>query len=307
MTLNEAATYIANQLGLSLATGNMTTNVYAWLNRAYRNIAGFHTWSWLRDNVEVPVYADQVGTGATLANGATTVTFSVTGPVAPFLYDNNINDWYIQFDGDDDWYRLAYNVLNTTLRVEINSAYQKTSLADVAWTVRKYFYALPSTVAYAYSATQAHTKMSIQIIDSTKYDTYVPFNNSTGTPSSIVFWGYDADNNWQFTPYSFPDSTMNLSFRTIKKITTDLTASETPIFPERFSDLWLEGAKAYAYEFLDDDRQDKSEKKFKDRLGLEKGSDTVGLSQNRVLSSIEQQPTTGNLIRFPAEFGNVKG
>lgn len=299
MLLSEAKSAVAAILGVNSADTDINSHLGVWLNQSYRDIIGRHRWSWLRSTERVTMDTDYT-TGTVNATAASaTITFSATITASQ-------TGRYIQFSSAKDWYYISAHTAGTDTAT-ISPAYiQTTNLTAGTFTIRTFYYSLSSSTDFAFSARQAASPVNLRFIDTTQYDERVPFTDATGDPQAVIFWGYDSSNCWQFTPYPFPDEPVILEFRTIKRVAATLVDADTPIFPDRFTGIWLDGAKAYGYEFLDDDREDKAHKRFDEKLKAEVGNDNPALMVDRVLQAADQQVPRRNFIPFPPQFGDMK-
>lgn len=290
---------VAAQLGLDYINSDTAVLLKRWINYAYQDIVGYHTWEWLNSREAVVMAVDYTtGTVSATASGAT-ITFS--GTIAATQAGR-----YIQFSSADDWYLITAHIAGTATAT-ISPAYiQTTNLTAGTFIIRTLYYSLSASAEYVYTAKQAITPTYLQMIDARTYDIRAPFPTDTGDPTTLIFWGQDSSGNWQFTPKPYPDTPIILEFR-IKKRATGLTSdTETFIFPTRFDSVLITGALRYGYRFLDDNRETKQEKMFFALLDDFIKKDSPALAKHQVLNSVDGGNGNGGLIPFPAEFGVIK-
>ena len=86
MQFSIMVTRVAEETGLNAT--NDATKIKAWINEAYKFLAGLREWPWMLKNGTIQTVAD-----------ITTLTASVNETLA--------NDYMIQFATTDDWYRVT--------------------------------------------------------------------------------------------------------------------------------------------------------------------------------------------------------
>lgn len=298
LTLLNARKELAAQLGLDHTNTDTSTLLDRWLDLAYDDIVGNYDWSWLESRETVTMATDYTTGTVDLTAASATITFSAT------IAASQANRM-IQFSSFNDWYLISAHTAGTDTAT-ISPAYIQSSNATAdTFTIRTFKYALSSSAEYVYSVREAETQQEIDILSAGTYDEKAAFTDTTGTPRMIIFWGQDSSGNWEFTPYPFPDQALLLEFRIYKKKTTLSADGDTALFPDRFNSTWLYGAKVYGYEFLDDTRSSSARINFQGKIKALRGRDDIGRRQIRVLRSIDEAPNVGNIIRFPAEFGDI--
>ena len=299
LQLSDARSELAAQLGLNQTKSSTKTLLDRWLNFAYQDIAGAYPWSWIENTDRVAMEVDLTTGTVDATAGSTTITFS-SAPTA-----SQVNR-YIQFSSANDWYKItAHTAASAT--ATIDPAYvQSSNLSAGTFTIRTFFYSLASTVESAYSAKQAISNVPISIITAHTYDRNLAFPEDTGDPKVIYMWGRDSSEQWQFSPFPWPSSAMIIEFKTITTVTDLSNDTDKPLFPTRFNTVWLRGAKAYGYEFLDDDRSTRAFNRFEDRIDEMKKLDNVGLTRNYILEAVDEgRNDLRSTIPFPAAFGPI--
>lgn len=115
--------------------------------------------------------------------------------------------------------------------------------------------------------------------------------------------GLDSSGYPQFRVWPNPDAAINL-YVDYLKVWTDMSAdSDTCVIPDKWSTtVLLDGAKTYAFEFLDDSQQDFEENNF--RAGIEemKTEYETSLHRHRVMTASDNQPVGGSMGYLPLPF-----
>jgi len=295
---------VAGQLGLDSTDTNTLVRLKRWINLSYKDIVGYHTWSWLQDRESVTMeidYTDATNT-YTVAVGVAGTTATFSGAIAA-----SRTGWFIQFEGSDDWYKITSHTAGASTAT-ISPAFVGTAALTAAkFTIRKMFYSLSSSVEYIISCRQAVTNTSVEVMSEREFDKSGFPDETASAVTSIVLWGQDSSNNWTFTPYPTPSSALLLEFRFIKAITELSATSDTPKFPPRFDSILLTRAKMYGYEFINDDSMYKLKLAEYDKAMKEmKTRDSVSKSTLTILQSVDGNAGYESpFINFPSAFGDM--
>lgn len=297
LAFNTAQAEVAGQTGLDVADTNIIVRLKRWLNLAYHDIEGFYEWSWLKDRESVVTVSDYT-TGTVSATAADDdITFSAVIAASKALQ-------FIQFSSANDWYKILTHTAGTNVATVSPNYAQTSNLVAGTYTIRKVYYSLSSSAEYVMDCRQAISQTKLTVINAKDYDLH-GFPTATGNPTHIVFWGMDTSNNWVFTPYPFPTTPMILEFRILKRITELSGDSDTAIFPTRFNSVWLNRAKMYAYEFLNDKDMYAIMRSTSDKdLTKLKAEDNPSKDEMSVLEPYDNARVT-RFIRFPSNFGDI--
>lgn len=295
MAFSTAYQEVAGQLGVDYTNTDTLTRLKRWVNMSYQDVVGAFEWSWLKDRESVTMASDYTTGTAAVAVGGTTVTFSAAIAVSR-------TGWYIQFTDSKNWYKITAHTAATDTATIDPAFCETTALTVSTFIIRKYYYSLSSSCEYAEDCRQAVTNLPVPIINARDYDR-VGFPTDTATTvKQIVFWGMDSNNYWTFTPFPIPSAPLLLEFRTIKRVSSLSADVDTTLFPARFDSIWLDRAKMYGYEFLNDkDMYTLMYKKTEATLKDMKGKDRPGRSEPLILDTIDGQNKT-NVVRFPADY-----
>ena len=303
MTFLTAQKELAAQLGLDYTQTDTATLLKRWLNLAYQDIVGWKNWSWVEgiDTVKTVIDSTETTLSVTASIALltpTTVTFSST------IATSQTNR-YIQFEGSEDWYKITAHTA-TTATATIGTAYCGTvALVAGDFTIRTVYYSLASTTEKVLNCRRAASGSEyLPVISVNDIDKFDPFTDTTGDPDCIAFFGQDSTGYWQFTPYPYPDTAILLEFRVFKKATELSGDTDYAIFPDKFNSVWLDRAKAFGYEFLNDDRQGDAFRRSVGMLERFKCQDNVGVTKINVIESIDNGSVSNNqFVKLPDEYG----
>ena len=285
---------VATLLGLDITNVNTQTECKRWLNFAYQDIIGKYDWSWLKQYTTVTMQTDYV-TGTVIATpGSATITFSQT--IATSQTGRSI-----QFASGLSWYTISAHTAGSATAT-ISPVYAPTAAYNSTFIIRTINYSLPSTVEYVYGGRSTAFPWALEVVDRTRYNQFAWWANLIGQVRGIIFNGQDSSGNWTFTPYPFPNDTYILEIYYIQRV-TDLSAdADTPLFPARFQSVWIEGAIAQGFKFLDDDRYGTSFSVFQQKIKDLFDRDNPAQNQMFVIRPFDDQPSVKG-INFPPEYG----
>lgn len=281
---------LAAQLGLDQQNSDTDVLLKRWLNTSQQMIGQAAEWPFLRAATPliVQTVADvTTGTVATTADSAT-ITFT-SGPAA------SVTGRYIQTSSSKDWYRItAHTAAATTATISPAAIY--TGATDT-YIVRKFYYAVDSTVDRILQIRQSITPFQLEEKDKEAFDRLKANPSDVGTPVVYVMAGKDSSDVWQFLLWPTPDTVANLYVEFIKAA-TDLSAdSDVSAIPAKWhTSVMLEGAKWQGWQFLDDTRSEQSRANFFNGIEEMKKELLPSRSLSRVMQSVDfQEP----LFPFP--------
>lgn len=283
---------LSARLGRDYTDSGQADNNKRWLNLAYKDIASYYDWTWLK-TTEMVVLATDLTTGTVSVSASSdTITFSS----APTTSQTNR---YIQFSTSDEWYKITAHTAGVATAT-ISPAYRQTSnLSSGTFTVRTLYYSLSSAASHIHNVMLADTKKYIEIVSADKIDRNDPFYDDTGSPDAIYNWGLDSSGCLVFSPYPWPDSKYILYFKTTKAITELSGNTDTPLFPDRFDSVWVDRALMYAYEGSDDNRYAIVEKRSEKRINELKGRDDPGSGKRSVIEAVDEGVGVVGHIPYP--------
>lgn len=281
------------QVGLDPTVSADAILLKRWLNTSQQLILQHRDWPFLRSPTPLMVQTVTDYTTGTVATveGSTTITFSA-GPAV------SMAGRYIRFSSSRDWYRItAHTAAATTATLEVAAIYTD---ATATFTIRKFHYSVgSSTVDRILSIKQTVSPQVLVEVSKEKFDSMQPDPETTGTPRVYVMAGKDSSDYWQFVLWPTPDEVINLQIEFLKAA-LDLSAdADVSIIPSKWHvSAMLQGAKAQAFDFMDDTRAPGAWKLFNDMLNeMEKGYEP-SKAKMRILGSVDDQRVS-RFLPFP--------
>lgn len=227
--------------GLDSTDSTNQTNVNRWVNYSQQDICARYPWAFMEGRETVVTVPDYTTGTVSVTSGGTTVT----GLGTTFTSSMAVN-YYIQFDGSNDWYKIA-TYTNPT-QIAIDTAYAgSTSLSGSTFIIRKIFYSLSSSCDRIIDIRNWQTPTRLIQVDARTLDDIRPNPQSTNSSYGYLAWGYDSSGNMQVSPYPFPSDARLLELRTLKRPTDMSGASDTPSIPNKYAHIIAWGATAIAF------------------------------------------------------------
>jgi hypothetical protein len=187
--------------------------------------------------VTVPDYS--TGT-VSVASGGTTVT----GLLTVFTTTMAGGQYYIQFEGANDWYKIATRVSNTEITIERGYA-GTDALSGADYIVRKFYYSLSSSADRIIDIRNWQTPLKLTQADPRTLDSVRPNPQSTNSSYGYLCWGYDSTGYIQVSPYPYPSDARILELRILKRPTDDSVS-----VPNKYAQVLAWGAISIGYGFL---------------------------------------------------------
>jgi len=225
--------------------------------------------------VTVPDYT--TGT-ISISSGSATVTGSGT----TFTSTMASGQYWIQFSGSNDWYKITAFTSATSLTVE--EVYQgTTNLSASTYIIRKRFYSLSSSCDSVVDILNQATPLKLIYVDPRTIDDLRPNPQSTNSSYGYLMWGVDASGNVQVTPYPFPSDARVFELRTIKR-PTDSAIS----IPNKYAHIIAFGAISIGFAYLRKfDAAGEWDGKFETRLKEMRGEYRMSEDSQPILRSID--------------------
>lgn len=228
---------VASQARLDLNNSNISALVGRWLNMSGKEIWGEEAWNFTLDRGIVQTVVDKTAGTVSVNAASTTVTGSSTS------FDTTIDvGKFIQFSSSNNWYKITAVASATSLTIE--SAYVgTTNLSAGTYTIRQWFYTMPTTCEAVLSVRQTISPASMTPVTFREFDINRPGPVSTGDPVLYFVYGIDSAGSLRFTPYPWPSAIENIEVR-YKKLYTDLSSdTDTTTIPARWHEtVMIEGA-----------------------------------------------------------------
>lgn len=284
---------VAAQLGLDQTATATATLLKRWLNTSQQMIIQAEEWPFLRGSVPLVVQTVvdiTTGTITTTAASAT-ITFS-SAPAA------SVTGYYIQTSSSLDWYRItAHTGGATTATISPAAIYAVTA---GTYKVRKFYYALDTTVDRVLQIRQPVTPYQLEEKDKETFDKLKPNPQEVGTPLMYCMAGKNSSDIWQFILWPTPSVVENLQVDYLVAA-TDLSAdADLSVIPAKWhTSVMIEGAKWQGYNFLDDTRADSARQNFYNGIESMKQELLPSRSLSRVMRPIDMQEP---LYPFPLPY-----
>lgn len=292
------------QTGLDQTVSSQATLLKRWLNNSQQAILRAFEWPFLRSPTPLVIQTATditTGTVATVA-GSTTITFSS----APAI---SVANRYIQTSSSQDWYRItAHTAATTTATLEIGAI---TAATAATYTVRKFYYGTSTNVDRIIQIFQ--DVLPYQLTETT-VEYFQSINAGflgSGPPRIYCMAGIDSSagaGTPQFRLWPNPDTVINLRIDYLTVATDMVSDSDISVIPAKWhTTVLVEGAKAQAFNFLDDARYTNSVALFGSLIEEMKSEYESSLHRHRVMTSADNQPMTGTLGYLPLPFNYPRG
>lgn len=287
---------LSAQCGLDQTVSSQATLLKRWLNNAQQAVLRSYEWPFLRNPTPLVIQTVTDITTGTVATAAasTTITFSSAPTVS-------VTGRFIQTSSSSDWYRITAHTANvTTATLEIAAINTATA---ATYTVRKLYYSTSTSVDRIIQVFQDVLPYQLQETTPEWFQSFNPGFLASGTPRIYCTAGVDSTGAPQFRLWPNPDAVINLRIDYFP-VATDMSAdADVSVIPAKWhTTVLLEGAKAQAFNFLDDSRYANSVTLFSAMIQEMKDEYEIGLHRHRIMTSIDNQPVGGNLGYMPLPF-----
>lgn len=272
---------VAAQLGLDNTISSQNTLIKRWINTAQQMIAEAYEWPFLRNPTPliVKTVPDYTTGTVTVAAGGTAVTVSAT------IADSKLGQ-YIQFADANNWYKITAHTAGTSALTIDPSAIAANTAA--AYTIRKFYYSLDSTVDRVLSIRQTITPMELREVTPEKFYLWDPNPTNTGNPFFYFMLGKDSSDVWQLGFWPIPSSVINMYVEYVKAGTDLSSDSDVSIIPAKWhTNILLRGAIWQGLNFLGDTRASQARDEF--LLGIEemKKQNQPSKTNHRVMQAVD--------------------
>ena len=245
LVLSDLQSFVYDQSGLDSSDTSNQTRVTSWLNMAQQDICARWPWTFMEGRETVVTVTDYSTGTVSITSGSSTVN----GTLTVFTTTMANGQYYIQFDGSNDWYKISARTSNT--QITIDTAYAgTTNLTNSTYIVRKMFYSLSSSADRIIDVRNWATPLKLVEVDARTLDDIQPNPQSTNTSYGYLTWGYDATGNIQVSPYPFPSDARLLELRTQKRPVDMSAAGDSPSIPNKYAHIISFGATSLAFAFL---------------------------------------------------------
>jgi hypothetical protein len=290
------------QSGLDSTNNNNITNVQRWCNYVQQDICSRWPWPFLLGREAIATIPDY-STGTVSVNSGST---SLTGNGTTFTALQGDGTYFIQLSSANDWYRVSAQISSTSLTLE--KSYQpSTNASNLTYVLRKFFYSLSSTADEVLDVRNWNTPVKLIQCDFRTIDLINPLAQSTNAPYAYMMFGTDSNGNQVFSPYPFPTDARLFEFRTRKRPTDMVNATDSPSIPNKYAHLIAFGATACAWAFKNNAEMASAwDQKFEKRIMDMKKDYRQSGDYQPILSSIDSV-SRSKWIQFPAQYPMVTG
>jgi hypothetical protein len=221
---------------------------------------------------------------------------TVTGLLTVFTTTMAAGQYYIQFEGSNDWYKIATRVSNTEITIE--QGYTGTdALSGATFIVRKFFYSMSSACDRIVDVRNWGTPLKLVNMDPRTVDALRPNPQSTNSPYGYLCWGYDSSGNVQVTPYPFPSDARVIEMRTVKRPTDDSVS-----IPNKYAHVLAWGAISVGFAYMRKmDLAGAWNAKFEQRIEEMKGEFRLSEDEQPVMMSIDSV-NRSRMIQYPEQY-----
>ena len=301
MTFSTMRSHLASILKVDATIANQTTLLNRLINQGQQEIWAAYDWPWAMEREIVETAADKTAGTAAIDSAATTVTGTSTA------FASGDVGKYIQFSTNADWYRITAVASATSLTIEKGFT-GSSNVTGVTYTIRQLLYSLSSSVEKVLTMRQMRSPAKLELVHYRKFHHDRPYPQSTGNPTTYILYGYDSSDRWRFSPYPWPDATMNLEVLFKKKV-TDLSAdTDVSEIPEKWHQTVLfDAALCRALEYVrssdNDRRSELVRQRFKEGLEQMIADYDADSDYHPRLDNPEEKASLDNIVPFPAGWG----
>ena len=272
---------LAAQIGLDQGDATTAVLLKRWLNTSQQMILQAAEWPFLRNSTPLIVQTVTditTGTMSTTA-GSATITFS-SGPVA------SVAGYYVQTSSSKDWYQIAAHTAGATTATIAPSAIY--TLSAGTYIVRKFYYALDSTVDRVLQIRQGVTPFQLDEKDKESFDRMKPNPMDVGTPLIYVMAGKNTSDIWQFILWPTPNTVANLQVDYLKAAVDLVADADISVIPAKWhTSVMLEGAKWQGFNWNDDTRAGDARSNFYNGITQMEQEMLPSRSNSRVMRPID--------------------
>ena len=297
LTFSDLQNEVYAHCGLDSTDTTNQANVTRWLNYVQNDICARWPWPFMESREAIVTVPDYITGTVSINSGSTTVTGSGT----TFTSTMAAGQYWIQFSGSNDWYKIVTYSSATSIAVEEN--YQGlTNLSGSKFIIRKRYYSLSSSCDRVVDILNQATPLKLIQVDSRTADDLYPNPQSTNTSYGYIMWGTDSSGNIQVIPYPYPSDARVFELKTIQR-PTDGSVS----VPNKYAHIvaWAAISVGFAYIRKFDEAASWNQK-VEQRIAQMKGEYRMSEDFQPVFRSIDSIQGT-KFISFPEQYPVVMG
>jgi hypothetical protein len=240
LTFSDLQSEVFAHTGLDSTDTTNQTNVSRWLNYVQNDICARWPWPFMEGREAVVTVPDYTTGTISITSGSTTVN----GVLTVFTSTMASGQYFIQFSGSNDWYKIS--AFTSATEITIEQAYAGTvDLSASGYIVRKIFYSLSESCDRIIDIRNWATPLKLIEVDPRTLDDLRPNPQSTNTSYGYLCWGYDASGNIQISPYPFPSDSRILELRILKRPVDSIVS-----LPNKYAHIIAWGAISVGFAYM---------------------------------------------------------
>lgn len=240
LTFSDLQNEVYAHTGLDSTDTTNQTNVSRWLNYVQNDICARWPWPFMEGREAIVTVPDYTTGTISITSGSTTVS----GVLTVFTSTMASGQYFIQFSGSNDWYKIS--VFTSATEITIEQAYAGTAdLSASGYIVRKIFYSLSASCDRIIDIRNWATPLKLIEVDPRTLDDLRPNPQSTNTSYGYLCWGYDASGNIQISPYPFPSDSRILELRILKRPVDSIVS-----LPNKYAHIIAWGAISVGFAYM---------------------------------------------------------
>ena len=253
-TLVTLYTEIGDRLNLDATVAANKTRIIRWANIIQNDILSRYPFEWSLGRTVIQTTADKTAGTVAVTNGST----SITGTSTAFASTDKRS--FIQINGTGNaWYEVT-NVSSQVLTIAV--PFLSANNAAANYTLRQFYYDLPSTCFRVHDARISSTTIKLNPSGIWTIDQSQPDINTTGTATNYFTFRTDPDlsasaaKQIQIGFYPTMITADNIEVRYVAT-PVDLSAdTDIPLLPIPFTEVILDGMEWLGSKFLNDPEED---------------------------------------------------
>ena len=305
MTLDEILTEVSQRCSIDRFNQDNVTNLIKWVNMAQSDIASRWTWPWLHERTTVTTVVDSVGS-STVTVDATNASQTVAGTGTAFAATDVGR--YIQFASSNDWYKITARASTTS--ITITPAYAPATETAMNFTVRTFYYDLPSDCGKVYDVRQTRTPAKLHLVDTRTFDLFRANQSSTDTPRAYHVFQYSnptsaTGQQWALTLDPIPDAAMLVEVRYLIRPLNLAAGTDVSRIPYNYHHVLVDGACYYAYLWSGNPTATGQRAVYEEGITNMRRDNGPTVDAHVVLQAVDEVGRKSRFIPFPDEFGDV--
>jgi len=264
------------------------TRLGRWINMAQQELGGEWNWSFLWGQDIFTTVPDYTTGTVSITAGSTTGTLSVVPSVS-------FEDRYIQFAGEDEWYKITSHTASTTTLAIDPAYYGAADLSGATFVIRKVYYSLDSVFSGVLDVKISKDRAFLNPLQRLTSINLAALLDSTGKPSAYYLETPASNGAPLISFYPSPDAALNVFIRG-KMSLTDMTATtDTSIVPVAYHNVIVDLASFYGFSKLNNALAATFFNKYSVGVQTMKSVYSQDLGRLRVMSAIDEDEPEGSV------------